>query len=242
MASGDAGVHGWRRTPGARHRQSTVAGGREAGSAGPGSGVSRRQPRRMSRPRSPCSNCPNGTRLGYARSEKPPSTISVCPRTISASARAEERDRSRDVVRGDEAPHRVRGAGGEHLLTVREVIEGARLDDAARHGVDPDPAGRELDRQVADERLERRLRGPDQGVVLEHALRAERRDRDDRRARRASAAPSPAPAEAGPARSRSCVQSQCLSEVSSAGRNDAGGRVVDEHVERPERGHFVEDA
>ena len=79
-------------------------------------------------------------------------------------------------------PAGLRSAGPEHLLAVREVLERARLDDAARDGVDPDSAWCELDGEVADERLERRLRGADQRVVLEHALRAEARDADDRRA------------------------------------------------------------
>jgi hypothetical protein len=61
------------------------------------------------------------------------------------------------------------------------VLERTRLDDAARHGVHADPRC-ELDREVAHDRLERRLGGTDKDVVLQHALRAERRDRDDRRA------------------------------------------------------------
>ena len=46
----------------------------------------------------------------------------------------------------------------EHLVLVREVLERARLDDAGRDGVHADPARRELDAEVADDRLERRLR------------------------------------------------------------------------------------
>ena len=63
------------------------------------------------------------------------------------------------------------------------MLERAGLDDARGDRVHADRR-RELDREVADERLERRLRGPNQRVVLEHALRAVRRDLDDRRARR----------------------------------------------------------
>ena len=81
-------------------------------------------------------------------------------------------------------PGRVRRAGPEHLLAVREVLQRAGLDDAPRDGVDADPARRQLDREVADERLERRLRGADERVVLEHPLRAEAGDADDRRAGR----------------------------------------------------------
>src|ERR671925_16566 len=61
----------------------------------------------------------------------------------------------------------------DHVLLVREVLERARLDHAARHRVHADPTRRQLHRQVADERLQRRLRGPDEDVVLEHPRRAE---------------------------------------------------------------------
>ena len=46
-----------------------------------------------------------------------------------------------------------------------------------RDRVDADAARRELDGEVADERLERGLRRADERVVLEHADRAEARDR-----------------------------------------------------------------
>ena len=159
-----------------------------------------------------------GNALCQTGSEKPPSTTSTWPRIISASGEQRNATAAGDVVGLDEPARRVRAAGAEHLLLVREVLERAGLDDAGRDGVDADPARRELDREVADERLERRLRDADQRVVLEHALRAERGDRDDRRRRPASAARRPGRARATRGRSRSSVQSQCLSSVSSAGR------------------------
>ena len=63
-------------------------------------------------------------------------------------------------------------------------------------------ARRQLDAEVADERLERRLRGSDEDVVLEHALRAERRDARRSTSRRASAARRRAPAASKRARIR----------------------------------------
>ena len=157
-------------------------------------------------------------RLHQAGSEKPPSTISVWPRTISGVRRAEERDRGRRCrpARRAGPPGCARGRG-EHLLLVREVVERARLDDAAGDGVDADAARRELDGEVAHDRLERRLRRADEDVVLEHALRAEARDR--RRSRSPPASTAPRRARASSARAFAfSVQSQCLSSVSSAGR------------------------
>ena len=54
-----------------------------------------------------------------------------------------------------------------------EVVESAGLDDTAGDGVDTDAAARELDREVTHQRLQRRLRRPDQDVVLEHPEGAE---------------------------------------------------------------------
>src|SRR5256885_14353578 len=71
--------------------------------------------------------------------------------------RAEKRDRAGDVVGRDEAPDRIRGADSQHLIAVREMLERAGLDDAVRDGVDTD-SRRELDGEVAHERLERGLR------------------------------------------------------------------------------------
>ena len=151
-------------------------------------------------------------------SEKPPSTISVWPRIIVGVRRAEERDRAGDVVRRRRAGRPGSRAGGEHLLAVREVLERARLDDAARDGVDADPAARARPRGSGRAPRARPSTCRSSDVVLEHALRAERRDRDDRRAvrhlrrRRRARAASSARAFAF------SVQSQCLSSVSSAGR------------------------
>ena len=58
----------------------------------------------------------------------------------------------------DDPPNRItQCAHLEHLLLVRKVLEGAGLDDSCRDRVDPDPARRELDREVANERFERGL-------------------------------------------------------------------------------------
>ena len=119
-------------------------------------------------------------RVSQARSEKPPSTTSVCPRIISASGEQRKRHGGRDVVRCHElARRRSRRRPREHLLAVRERVERVGLDDACRHGVDANPARRELDGEIADDRLEGRLRGADEDVVVEHALRPEARERDD---------------------------------------------------------------
>ena len=96
-----------------------------------------RAPRRVASRRHYCRRRPPC----QATSENPPSTTSTWPRTISASGRAQERDRGGDVVRLDEAAGRVRGAAPEHLVAVREVLERAGLDDARRDGVDADPRG-----------------------------------------------------------------------------------------------------
>ena len=138
-------------------------------------------------------------------------------------------------------PAGVRSRRAEHLLLVREVLERAGLDDAARHGVDADPARRELDAEVAHDRLERRLRRPDEHVVLEHALRAEARDRDDRRALVGIAG---AVARASDSSARAfafIVQSQCLSSVSSAGRITPVAALCTTHAIRPVRRELLDD-
>ena len=75
---------------------------------------------------------------------------------------------------------------GDERISSRfgEVLERAGLDDARRDSVDADPRRCQLDREVADERLERGLRDADQRVPGEDPLRSERGDPDDRRARR----------------------------------------------------------
>ena len=100
-------------------------------------------------------------------------------------------------------PAGVRSTEREHLFLVREMLERPGVDDAARHCVRVDPARRELDAEVAHDRLERGLRRPDEHVVVEHALRAEARDCDERRALSASSARSRERARAAHARSRS---------------------------------------
>ena len=177
-----------------------------------------------------------------ARSEKPPSTTITWPRIISASGEQRNATAPATSSGATSRPAGLSRPGAEHLLLVREVLERARLDDAGRDGVDADPARRELDGEVADERLERRLRRADQRVVLEHALRAERRD-----ARRstspAASAGAAARASASSARAFAfSVQSQCLSSVSSAGRTTPRRGVVDEDVERAERRDLLEHA
>ena len=57
----------------------------------------------------------------------------------------------------------------QHLLAVREVLEGARFDDSGRDRVHANAARRELDCEVAHDGLERGLRGSDEDVVLEDA-------------------------------------------------------------------------
>src|SRR6185437_12409593 len=69
--------------------------------------------------------------------------------------------------------------GGEHLLLVREPVERLGVHDARRDAVYADPARREVEAEIANDRLERRLRGADEDVVREDALRAQARDRDD---------------------------------------------------------------
>ena len=201
MAPCHVDVHGLAANPGCQ-APAVDCGGRPRGwLCGPDSGVSRQQTAVGCRGRGRRARTGRGcaTRGARSRRRRPASDRAPSPHPL------EQRNATAPAMSSGATrrPTGFAAAGGEHLLTVREVIEGARLDDAARHGVDPDAARRELDRQVADERFERRLRGLRSGSSSRAALRPERRDRDDRRARAASAAPSPAPAEAGPARSRS---------------------------------------
>ena len=175
-----------------------------------------------------------------AGSEKPPSTTSVWPRIISASGEQRKETAPAMSSGSTSRPAGVRSADAEHLLAVREVLERAGLDDAAGDGVDADPARRELDGEVADDRLERRLRRADEHVVLEHALRAEARDRDDRGAVAAS--------RRGRAREREQrpgvrVHRPVPVLVLGLERrpDDAGGGVVDEDVERAERRDLLDD-
>src|SRR5205823_293974 len=70
--------------------------------------------------------------------------------------RAEEADRVGDVARLDQPACRgALQARADHLLAVREVLERARLDDACRDRVDADSPWRELDGEVAHDRLQR---------------------------------------------------------------------------------------
>ena len=50
------------------------------------------------------------------------------------------------------------------------MVERPRLDDAAEDRVDADPTRAELDCEVPDEGLQRRLGRADEGVVVEHAV------------------------------------------------------------------------
>ena len=177
-----------------------------------------------------------------AGSEKPPSTISVWPRTISASG--ELRNATAPAMSSGVTmrPAALRSPSREHLLPVREMVEGARVDDAARDGVDADPRRPELDGEVAHERLERGLRGADEGVVLRAPgtePRLEIATTDEPAGIAGAITRVSARSERAFAFS---VQSQCLSSVSSAGPDHARRRVVDEDVERPERPDLLEHA
>ena len=114
-------------------------------------------------------------------------------------------------------PDGVRGAGGEHLLAVRERVERVRSRRRRPRRALTRITRGELDGEIADERLERRLRRADERVVLEHALRAERRDRDDRRAVRHRGRGRLRRAAAGRARSCSASSPSASSSASSAG-------------------------
>ena len=98
-------------------------------------------------------------RVVHAGSRKPPSTTRTWPRIISASGEQRKTTAfAMSVGRDEPARGRALLAPLEHLLLLREVLERLGVDDPARDGVHPDPARRELDREVADERLERGLR------------------------------------------------------------------------------------
>src|SRR5919106_5657524 len=71
----------------------------------------------------------------------------------------------------------------EHRLPVGKVGERARLDQTGRDRVDADVSFGELDGEVADEGLERRLGDSDKHVVVQYTLRAEARRGDDGAAR-----------------------------------------------------------
>ena len=110
----------------------------------------------------------------------------------------------------------------------------------AGDGVDADPRC-ELDAEVAHERLERRLRRPDEDVVLEHPLSAERGERDDRRAVRHLRRGDARELEQG-ARVRVQRPVPVLVLGLERGADHAGRGVVHEHVERAERRDLVEHA
>ena len=109
------------------------------------------------------------------------------------------------------------------------MLERPGLDDARGDGVHPEVPRRELHRQVADDRLQRRLRRADEHVVLEHPSRAERGDADDRRARRHVRHTCAREREQG-----ACVCRECPVPVLVLGlerRTDhARRRVVDDHI------------
>ena len=111
---------------------------------------------------------------------------------------------------GSPRPRRAspRGSGSASSASVSTTPPETRVDADTRG---------ELDGEVADERLERRLRRADERVVLEHALRAERRDRDDRRAVRHLRRRPPGRAAAARARSCSSSSPSASSSASSAG-------------------------
>src|SRR5207244_8403510 len=109
------------------------------------------------------------TAPGYMRGHVVANALVSCKQRVTAVddedmaahhlgvGRAQKRDCGGDVLGLDHAARgRARAAGGEHLLPVREVLERARLDEPGGAGVDPDLARRQLDREVAHDRLERR--------------------------------------------------------------------------------------
>ncbi len=80
-----------------------------------------------------------------------------------------------DILRVDEATCRGAPAGRvEELVAVGEVEQGVGVHRARRDRVDPHALGGELRREVADHRLESRLRRADGGVVGDRPHRAER--------------------------------------------------------------------
>ncbi len=162
-------------------------------------------------------------------------------RTPSRASSEQRNETARgDVLRLDEPAGRRAVDGGEHLVLVREVLERAGLDDAGGDGVDADAARRELDGEVAHDRLERRLRRPDEDVVLEDALRAEARDGDDRRPalhRRRR--------RAREREQRACVRVHrpvpVLVVGLERGPDDARRRVVDDDAVRAGGGDLLDD-
>ena len=179
----------------------------------------------------------------HTTSEKPPSTTSGLAADHLGARASRGRRRRRRRRRGSTS----RPAGVRARLPASICSRFGKWSSAPVSTTPPEtaltriPRGRELDREVADERLERRLRRADEDVVLEHARRAEARDRDDRRAGRHLRRGRP-----GEREERARVRGERPVEVLVGGlerrADDAGRGAVDERVERAERGDLVGDA
>ena len=158
-------------------------------------------------------------RFHQASSEKPPSTISVWPRTISASGEQRKQTASATSPGSTSRPAGVRFEPGSRSSPrgCGKCSSAPVSTTPAETAFDADPARRELDGEVADERLERRLRDADEHVVR----RARASSRGSRRRRSTSPPASAARTRASGVSSARAfafsVQSQCLSSVSSAG-------------------------
>src|SRR6185503_9280304 len=94
--------------------------------------------------------------------------------------RAEERGHVRDFLRrADAAERRARGRLADDLVVAREDLERIGVDEAARYRVHVDLSRGELEREVADERLDGRLGYANRGVARDVTVAAERGQRED---------------------------------------------------------------
>ena len=168
-----------------------------------------------------------------------PTIIRACGESRKRTARAQVLGLQHPARRRVLAAHRAPSPRGSGSGRARRSRRRRRRPPLTR-----DPARGELDAEVADERLERRLRGADEHVVLERPERAERRDRDHRalplleqwRGRRWASSRN--------ARAlMSSVQSQCFAVTSSAGRTTPHAAFETSEVEPAEPlGRLVDDA
>ena len=142
--------------------------------------------------------------------------------------------------RARRAPGRVRGPNSSISSLFGKCSSAPVSTTPADTAFTRIPRGRELDREVADERLERGLRGARSGRSS-RARAARRATRSPRsRSRAASAARRRGRARAAPGHSRHRPVPVLVLGL-ERGADDAGRGVVDQRVERPERGDLLDD-
>ena len=171
---------------------------------------------------------------------KPPSTTSVCPRTISASG--EQRNATAAAMSSGVTMRPAAFFAPSASISSRfgKWSRAPGLDDAARDGVDPDPGRAELDGEVADERTRSRPSRCRRG----RSSRARAREPRLEIATIDEPARHPRGDLTGEREQRAGVRVQRPVPVLVLGlegwADDARRGVVDEDVERAELAHLLE--